>query len=175
MHDVPAPDESTLMSSQSQPISPNSTPLPSSHSAPSAAGMAIGVACIILGGLIAAITGPLQLEKGSWVSAYLVLVAGVIQYALAIQEKILDAPQQPVGRLWTRNLLWTAGNAVVILGAFTDLQFFVGLGGLALIAVLVMCLLHTKGARRQGLAWLARALYLVVVLSVPVGLVLTQR
>lgn len=162
------------MSSQSQPTSPNSTPVFNPNPVPVVAGTSIGVACIILGGLITAITGPLQLEKGSWVSAYLVLVAGVIQYALAIQERILEAPQQPVGRQWTRNLLWAAGNVLVILGAFTEIQLFVGLGGVVLIAVLVMCLLHTKGARRQALTWLARTLYLVVILSVPVGLVLAQ-
>ena len=41
-----------------------------------------GAASIVLGGLVAAVTGPLELEHGSWAAAYLVLVSGVAQWVM---------------------------------------------------------------------------------------------
>jgi hypothetical protein len=40
----------------------------------------VGASCVVLGGLVAAFTGPLQLTDGSWLAAYLVLVCGEAQY-----------------------------------------------------------------------------------------------
>jgi len=36
-----------------------------------------GAGCVIVGGLVAAVTGPSGLEQGSWLAAYSVLVCGV--------------------------------------------------------------------------------------------------
>lgn len=41
---------------------------------------ATGVGCVVLGGVIAAVTGPLDLAHGSWLAAYLVLVGMVLAH-----------------------------------------------------------------------------------------------
>ena len=43
---------------------------------------ATGIGSVVLGGLVAAVTEPLDLTHGSWVAAYLVLVGGVGQGAM---------------------------------------------------------------------------------------------
>lgn len=40
---------------------------------PELVGLGLGYVCIALGGLAAAVTGPLQRRVGSWLAAYLVL------------------------------------------------------------------------------------------------------
>ena len=57
---------------------------------------AVALLCVVAGGLVAAVTGPLRLEHGSWAAAYLVLVGGVAQGALGIAQYFL-APQRFVG------------------------------------------------------------------------------
>lgn len=44
---------------------------------------------IISGGLVAAVTGPLGLEHGSWSAAYQVLVGGVVQAGLGAAQYAL--------------------------------------------------------------------------------------
>ena len=46
--------------------------------------VAIGVLCVIAGGLTAGVTAPAASERSSWASAYLVLVAGVAQVGLGL-------------------------------------------------------------------------------------------
>ena len=45
--------------------------------------LVLGSVGVVLGGLLAAVTGPLALPMGSWAAAYLVLVVGVGQIVLA--------------------------------------------------------------------------------------------
>lgn len=49
----------------------------------------VGTACVIAGGLVAAATAPAPSEHGSWAAAYLVLVAGMAQVALAMEQGML--------------------------------------------------------------------------------------
>ncbi len=168
-------NERTSMSSSFNSTLSNSPAAPEPVPNAVKAGVAIGFFCIVAGGLVSAVTGPLDLAKGSWAAAYLVLVAGLVQYVISMQERFLHAPARNNSSLWARTLLWTGGNIMVLAGALLQFQALVLIGGLALIAVLVMALLHTKGAARAGLAWCTRIIYLVVILSVPVGLFLAQR
>ncbi|GAC1387204.1 MAG: hypothetical protein NVSMB43_26700 [Pseudarthrobacter sp.] len=43
--------------------------LPGMNRVPERAGYALGVGFIVLGGLVAAVTGPLHLDRGSWLAA----------------------------------------------------------------------------------------------------------
>ncbi|WP_313814579.1 hypothetical protein [Glutamicibacter sp.] len=138
-------------------------------------GVTIGILCVITGGLISAVTGPLDLDKGSWAAAYLVLVAGVVQYVVSMQEQLLNAPPRGSSILWLRTLLWAVGNTLVIAGALLEFQWLIIVGGAVLVFVLLMCLAHSRGAKRTALAWCARVVYLVVILSVPIGVFLAQR
>ena len=53
--------------------------------------VAAGSSCVVVGGLVAAATGPTGFEDGSWVAAYLVLVGGVAQIALGVGQQLVGA------------------------------------------------------------------------------------
>src|SRR5699024_3633766 len=103
----------------------------------------IGTGCIIAGGLVAAVTGPLGFEDGAWVAAYLVLVAGVAQVGLGA-GRVLLVNQPPNARI--RNLLlacWNLGNVAVLAGTLAELTALVVAGGAALFVALVLFLTGT--------------------------------
>jgi len=152
------------------PQSPDTPPTP----APRLIGMAIGAACVIAGGLVAAVSSPLHLEKGSWAAAYLVLVAGVAQIVLSQQQRLLrPAARRPRGE-WAILVLWTAGNAAVITGSLLRSPLIVDAGGLALMAALALALVRTRGSRAPLLGWALRVLYVIVLVSIPIGLFLAH-
>jgi hypothetical protein len=135
--------------------------------------LVIGTACVIAGGLVAAATAPNPSQHGSWAAAYLVLVAGVAQIGLGAGQAMFG------GRTSPRTVLaeiagWNLGNAAVLAGTLAGVGLVVDLGGAALLVVLRGAL--TGGAAPSGRArWLLRgycALLLVLIVSIPVGLVL---
>lgn len=144
------------------------------ETAVSRTGTGLALAFVIAGGLVAAVTGPLHLTKGSWLSAYLVLVAGVALGLLARQPRIIEAPTPPPGRGWAVIWLWIAGNALVVIGALASAPILTDIGGVALAVVLVLALIATRSARRTALAWVLRAAYVILIVSIPVGLTLTH-
>ncbi|MEF3405352.1 hypothetical protein [Agromyces sp. CCNWLW203] len=151
---------------------------------PAAVGNALGIALIVVGGLVAAITGPLQLERGSWLAAYLVLVGGVTQCLLA---RVLEHAPWAFGRGgWVTIAAWNAGNLLVIGGALARVPVIADAGGLLIAVPLVVALRTTFASRssprsvpaavmpgRVSRAVTALAL-IVVLVGVPVGLVLTH-
>lgn len=154
-----------------------STPVPA-HSLPrrSAASpfVAIGTACVIAGGLVAAAVATAPSELGSWAAAYLVLVAGVAQVALGAGPALL-APRLPVRRAVAAELAaWNAGNGAVLAGTLLGAAWLADVGGAVLIAALALALAGVRGAVRQP-AWplhLYRGLVALLLLSIPVGLII---
>ena len=143
--------------------------------ASAAPSVAIGVVCVIAGGLVAAVTAPVATESSSWASAYLVLVAGVAQIGLSLGSSVL-APRPPsrVSRIGIL-ALWNLGNGSVLAGVLLDLTALVDIGGIALVIALVLALRTVH--RSTGPALLLRAYWLLVVvlgLSIPIGLVLSR-
>lgn len=91
---------------------------------------------VVLGGLVAAVTEPLNLDAGSWVAAYLVLVGGVAQYAMGRAGDWFD--RHPGSRgIGVRLAGWNGGNAAVIVGTLAAVPMIVDLGGIALVIVLI--------------------------------------
>ncbi len=135
----------------------------------------IGTACIIGGGLLAAVTAHAASQPSSWSAAYLVLVGGVAQIGLGFGSAVL-APRIPsltsrIGIL----ALWNVGNALVMTGVLMSLTLLVDAGGIALVIALVMALLtirHSKGpALLRGTYWF---LAILLGVSIPTGLVLAR-
>jgi len=137
-----------------------------------------GVACVIAGGLVSAATAPSPSEKGSWAAAYLVLVGGVAQIGLGVGQAWLasDVASTSLTRLTSFQLVgWNIGNAAVIGGTLSDLTPIVDVGGALLVATLVACVGQVRRPARRGLPLQAfRALVVLLVVSIPVGLVLAQ-
>lgn len=133
-----------------------------------------GVACVVAGGLVAAVTGPLGLAKGSWAAAYLVLVCGTASCAIgAAQTRLLDrsiaAPSA-----WTQAGAWAAGNAAVIAGTLTGLPLVVDAGAALLVAALGIALGRTRGAAARPATWAYRLTLIALLVSIPVGMVLAH-
>lgn len=140
----------------------------------------IGVACVIAGGFVAAGTALAPTEHGAWSSAYLVLVGGVAQVGLGLGQAWL-APRLPTRASAVAELaLWNAGDAAVLAGTLTGLAPVVDVGGVALVAALALFIRGVGGATSSSptrLRWTLygfRALVLILLVSVPVGLVLAD-
>jgi len=135
----------------------------------------MGSACVISGGLVAAITAPAASEQSSWSAAYLVLVGGVAQIGLGLGSAVL-APRIPsrasrIGIL----ALWNSGNAAVLAGVLMNLNMLVAAGGIALVITLVLALRTIRHS--TGPALLRRAYWLLATIlgvSIPTGLALAR-
>lgn len=137
--------------------------------------LAIGTGCVIAGGFVAAVTAHAPTEHTSWAAAYLVLVAGAAQVALGAGQALL-ARHRPSARLVVGELLaWNLGNAAVIAGTVAGVTAAVDVGGAALVVALMLMLAATTGRRRTGWPlWVFRGVVVVVLVSIPVGLVLAE-
>lgn len=137
---------------------------------------AAGLVCIVVGGLVAALTGPLRLEHGSWVAAYLVLVGGVAQGGLGIGQHFLG-PRQPASWVVGVELAaWNLGSFAVIGGTLVGNPWIVDLGGLLLGVALLFMIGVTRGSAPgyRLLTWGFRLLLAVIIISIPIGLTLAH-
>lgn len=150
------------------------------HSAPATALTTLGSCCVVLGGLVAAVTEPLSLPHGSWAAAYLVLVGGVAQYAMGHDRR--QPARRPAHRSgWLQLGMWNAGNALVIGGTLTGTPPLVDAGSILLVIGLVIAFRITTGTTatardgRRNLSTLAyRIVLLVLTISIPIGIVLSH-
>lgn len=131
---------------------------------------------VITGGLVAAVTGPLGLEHGSWSAAFQVLVGGVLQAALGIAQHAL-APRGPSARtLVAEALTWNLGCLAVIAGTLLTAPLIVDGGGLLLVVALAL-MIRAVGRGGHGPAWALwtyRAVLVVTLVSIPIGLLLAH-
>jgi hypothetical protein len=140
----------------------------------------IGAVCIVGGGLVAAVTALAPSEQGSWAAAYLVLVGGVGQIALAAGQAVFS-PWVSTRLLAAQLTGWNAGNAAVLGGTLLGLTALIDAGGGLLVATLALFAhaMHTATAplqpgRRRWLLIGYRLLVLIVLVSIPIGLVLAR-
>jgi hypothetical protein len=152
------------------------TPVRAAELRRAAPAAAVGAASVVVGGLVAAVTATAPSEHGAWLAAYLVLVGGVAQIALAVGQALLATGSPSPRTLAVEITAWNLGNVAVVVGTLTGHPTLVGLGGALL--VLALALLGT-GVRRAGhrgdrLRWWAllafRLLLLTLLVSIPVGL-----
>lgn len=136
--------------------------------------VALGTACIVAGGLVAAAVATSPSQLGSWAAAYLVLVGGVTQVALGAGPALL-ASRPPGRRAIAAELTgWNAGNGAVLAGTLLGATWLADIGAAALIVAIALALAGIRGAVRHP-AWplhLYRALIVLVLVSIPVGLVI---
>ncbi|MGB3410611.1 MAG: hypothetical protein WBA45_05390 [Microthrixaceae bacterium] len=138
--------------------------------------LVIGSACVVAGGLVAAVTGPLDLGDGSWLAAYLVLVGGVAQIGLGIGQSAL-ALVAPEPNLVRREVLtWNLGNLGVVVGSLLGSALVTSVGGLILAVALWSFLTGVRlirGSAPGALLVIYRGLATFVLLSIPVGLAMS--
>ena len=157
-------------------MSDSSSVGPVSHTKGALAFGAVALLCVVAGGLVAAVTGPLHLAHGSWAAAYLVLVGGVAQGALGISQYFL-APQRFRGwKVAAELVAWNAATALVIGGTLVANPWLVDGGGVMLVAALALMFQTVRGPgiKSGWPLWAYRALVVVVAVSIPIGLVLAH-
>lgn len=147
--------------------------------------VALGVATTVAGGLVAAVVAHEPTEKPVWASAYLVLVAGLGQVALALGRAVLASRPPDCGALARDFALFGLGNAGVVIGTLTDALWLVDVGGALLVVALGLMVWGVRAragfssrpgpAWLVGLLWLYRLVVVVLLVSIPVGLVLARR
>lgn len=134
-----------------------------------------GFGAIILGGLIAAVTDPVDLYRGSWTAAYLVLVVGASQVAMGAALNIHNAQTQRWA--WTQFGCWNTGSATVILGTLSGSPEIVTAGSIFLVVALALALNATRklSANIPGRPWILahRVMLGALALSIPVGIALS--
>ena len=112
----------------------------------------VGAAMVVAGGIVAAINSPAPFAHGSWLAAYLVLVAGVAQVGLGAGRAALPLPARAPRAARAEFGLWNAGNVVVVAGVLLDAPAIVVAGSVALLAALASFAAGTRGARSPGVA-----------------------
>jgi len=135
----------------------------------------VGAVAIVLGGILAAVTGPLQLGKGSWAAAYLVLVAGAAQYVMGAALTRWRPAGSTTAR-WCWFALWNLGHLGVIGGTVAGSTATVFVGSGLLVIALVLAFLASLGTRVETDRTLLlgyRVLLVLLAVSIPVGMVLS--
>ena len=137
--------------------------------------MALGVAAIIAGGLVAAAVAQRPTEHPVWTSAYLVLIVGVAQIVFGAGQAWLPERLPSIGWITGEWIVFNSGNAGVIAGTLLG-SFPMVLAGTALFAAgIAAFLLGTRGRMRS--AWLLgyRLVLGLIFLSSLAGLALSLR
>lgn len=135
--------------------------------------VAVGCVAVVLGGLVAAVTGPLGWAKGSWAAAYLVLVVGVTQYVMG---RMRPAGRRPDRGGWGQLAGWNLGSLLVIGGTLVATPVLVTLGSVLLAVALVLALwadLRAPEDARTWVTWGYGAMLVVLLVSIPVGTILS--
>lgn len=134
----------------------------------------LGVACIVAGGLVAAVSSPLHLATGPWAAAYLVLVCGCAQCLFVVAREGLGLRARSPRELAVQFGCWNVGNAAVLAGGLLAVPALVDVGGVLLVVTLAIELWQARGTGPgpRLLLWAYRAVMLVLLVSIPVGLVL---
>ncbi|WP_167132106.1 hypothetical protein [Paramicrobacterium chengjingii] len=136
----------------------------------------VGTAAIIAGGLLAAVTSPLKLTHGSWASAYLVLIVGVALIFFGVTQSLLT--RQVTRRAITIEIgAWVLGSLAVLGGTVVGQPVIVDIGGAVLVIALIVFALAVRSGgvgRATAALWVFRLVLLVVVISIPIGLVLSH-
>lgn len=144
--------------------------------------IAVGTVCVVAGGLVSAVSASGPSEHSAWAVAYLVLVAGAAQVGLGLGQMLL-ASRGP----WTVGLAlelgcWNLGNAAVVAGVLLGVTALVDIGGVLLVVALGLAVHEVRGAGSDGhpggqyrlLLHGFRALVMILLVSIPVGLVLAR-
>ena len=156
---------------------PDHTVAPYERWIPALPFIALGAISIVAGGLVAAVTAISPTRHTTWAAAYLVLVVGVAQLGIGTGQALL-APKIPSrGLVMAELLTWDIGNAGVIAGTLMNRTDLVDLGGALLAISLVLFILGARGhtGRKRWLLYLYRLLITIVLVSIPIGLIISRH
>ena len=133
----------------------------------------LSLLAITAGGVISAFTARKPSRLTSWVSAYLVLVVGIIQFGLVSLWNQLGQPGDTITLL--AFIAYNLGNLAVVIGTILKRKAaLVNLGGMLIALAMVLFLTIPWGTKLSWalIGWIALAV--VILVSMPIGLVLSS-
>lgn len=133
----------------------------------------LSLLAITAGGVISAFTARKPSRLTSWVSAYLVLVVGIIQFGLVSLWNQLGQPGGTITLL--AFIAYNLGNLAVVIGTILKRRAaLVNLGGMLIALAMVLFLTIPWGTKLSWalIGWIALAV--VILVSMPIGLVLSS-
>ncbi len=130
---------------------------------------------IVAGGFVAAVSGPTNWERGSWVAAFLVLVGGVAQIGVGASQAHLGPSPTTTRFTAVECALWNLACVAVITGSLLSSPVTVAIGSAPLVAALVMSTYAVRGSggTHPRLLLAYRALLILLLASMPVGIALS--
>jgi hypothetical protein len=136
--------------------------------------LVVGAASIVVGGIVAAVTRPSGFALGSWLAAYLVLVAGVAQIALGVGQAWLAGEAPRRADITIELVAWNSAVVATMVGTLVAAPLVTTIGGVALVVALLRFLVgvRTAGGSSNPSLVLYRFVLWMVMVSTPVGLVL---
>ena len=136
---------------------------------------ASGALSVVTGGIVAAaIAAPTPTRHGVWAVAYLILVVGVCQIALGAGQALLAAAPPPPRAVGATAVVFNLANLGVLAGVLTDRVAVLNAGSVLLLVALVLFLIGVHRSDRRGwVLHLYRWVVTVLVISIPIGLVIT--
>ncbi|MEO5724185.1 MAG: hypothetical protein ABIQ39_07755 [Ilumatobacteraceae bacterium] len=132
----------------------------------------LGSTCIVAGGVTSAATAYNRSQHASWVVAYLVLVAGVAQVALGLGQAALSIKTPSKVTVTGELIAWNGGNVAVIVGTLLTTSLLTDVGGALLMIALALFVYTARGGHAGWARQMFRITVLIILLSIPVGLVL---
>jgi hypothetical protein len=139
---------------------------------------ALSVAAIVSGALISAFSAREPTWSTAWVSAYLVLVVGIIQLGLITAWHKLGQPE--TAAVLVAMLAYNLGNAGVITGTLyktrsRSYRGLVKLGGLFIAMAIALLLFAVRDSHFSWILIEFVGLLVIILISAPIGLVLSSR
>ena len=136
------------------------------------------ILAILIGGLISAFSARKPTRSTAWVSAYLVLVVGVIQLGLVTTWQRIGRPD--AAAVSSALLIYNLGNIGVIIGTFYKLKLkyyraLVNIGGLFIAIAMALLLIAARNSRFSMALIEFIVLALIILISMPIGLMLSSR
>ena len=132
-----------------------------------------GIAAVIAGGMISAFLAHDPSRLAMWVSAYLVLVAGVAQVVFGLSLYKLSRAQY-ILHVWVAFILYNLANAEIIVGTlYKHTQYgrpMVLAGGIGMILALAYMILATKHATRSLILKSFYVFICLILACIPIGL-----
>ncbi len=136
----------------------------------------IGGISLLAGGVVSAASAGSPSYFSAWAVAYLVLVCGVAQVVLGMGQAGLASQFPGVGLLAAQVVALNLSNTAVLLGTLAAIPVVTYLGAALLVVALVLFIWGVRGHRAHNarLLWGFRIMVVVLLVSAPIGLVISH-
>lgn len=139
----------------------------------------LGYGAIIAGGLLAAFSASNPTKLTAWASAYLVLVVGLLQIGFSYSLKHLLQKSAQKNIVWAF-VIYNLGNAGVLLGTAlkndsSHVSWLINAGGILLTVAMLIFIYIARVGKRSWQLTLFYVMTIIILISVPIGLILARN